>query len=279
MQDYNQSLRKERRRKTRLFIVIILILLVLGSGSILYTVYFTDVFRFNKIVLNGAVILSKDELFPETKLPFLFADIKIANLLVAKTTVHKNILEKILTVDIEERKPYGVWCNDYNTLPVNKINIASITLADVTSTLSQNGSFTNAIDDFAGTQSADCLWFDHDGLLFARSPATAGVLVKSIYESEGRNLTVGNKVLPEGELKTMFSIFEVLDAEGVGVVKYILPDLKFQEIHALITGGTTLYFSLRIDPSFVPEALQSLKPKLSGLKYADFRSENKVFYK
>lgn len=244
--DYNQSLQTERRRKARFLFVSISALLVAGTGAIIYTVFFTNLFRFDGIIVRGTSIISKEELFSGKPLPYLFGSVNVSSPLVASVKINKNIFHKILTLDIEERKPFGVWCNSH----------------DASSTLPEH-----------------CLWFDHDGFLFAPAPATLGILVKSIYEVNGRELTPGAYVLPVNALKYMFSIFGVLDSAQVGVTKSILPDLKSQELHAVTPEGTLIYFSLRLDPAFTLEALKSLKSKLGEIQYIDFRSENRVFYK
>ena len=125
---------------------------------------------------------------------------------------------------------------------------------------------------------ASCFWFDKAGLLFAEAPAGEGGLVKSVYDTSGRTLQRGAYVLPQSELKNLFAIFEVVDVAGVGVIKFSLPSLDKQEFHAVTAQGAELYFSLRYDPLFALEALQSLKPQLGTLEYIDFRSENRVFY-
>lgn len=274
LQDYNQSLQSERRRrKLRLFLAVFIILAV-GGGGIIYTVFFTNALRFDNIVLNGATAVTKEELFPGNKSPYFFAQVNITDPLVAKFTVHKNILQKILTIDIEERKPFGIWCSGSNTSFL--ISGASTTVKDVSNTQINTTSTPVYFPPDASTER--CFWFDHDGLLFASAPATSGILVKSLDETNGRKLLAGDYILPEESRSRLFSIFNELDTAGIDIMKFILPDLKYQEIQAVRPSGTVFYFSLRFDPASTLEALQSLKPKLDGLKYVDFRSVNKVFY-
>ncbi|MDP1688767.1 MAG: hypothetical protein Q8L47_01390 [bacterium] len=279
MQDYNQSLqKKKRRRKAKIILTIFTVLLVGGGGGLLYTIYFTNVFRFSSIVLNGASVITKEDLFPGSIMPYLFGKVEVTNLLVAKIVVHKNILQKTLVLDVEERKPFGIWCGVYDSATPVIVSTSASSQESSSSTLS-TGTFTKISTDLdTKDQTANCFWFDVDGLLFAKAPASSGILVKSIYETNGRALEAGSYLLPKTLLNRIFSIFDVLDKSEVRIVKYILPDLKYQEIHAVTSNGAILYFSLRLDPNFIKDPLLSLKPKLNEIKYVDFRSENKVFY-
>lgn len=279
MQDYNQSLQKKKRKhRLRVYLSILVVLLVGIGGGLIYTIYFTNVFRFNNIVLSGATAITKEDLFPGPTMPYLFGKVEASSLLVAKMVVHKNIFQKIITIDVEERKPFGIWCGDHNSTFLVPSNISTSTEESSSPTISI-GTSTN-VSLAAGTtdQTANCFWFDVDGLLFAKAPASSGILVKSIYETNGRNLAAGSYLLPNLLLNRALSIFDILDKSGVRIVKYILPDLKYQELHAITADGAILYFSLRLDPKFIKDPLLSLKPKLNEIRYADFRSENKVFY-
>lgn len=244
--DYNQSLQTERRRRgTRILLIGILVLVVL-AGGLMYTAFFTNLLRFDEIIVRGTSLLTKEGLFGERPPPFLFQSVRIYDPLVANFSTHKDIFQKTLVIDIEERMPYGVLCSGHN----------------VSSTAANN-----------------CLWFDADGILFARAPATLGMLVPGIYDAGERELLPGEYVLPRAQLRKMFEIFEILHETEVRATKFILLDLQVQEIHAVTREGTIIYFSLRLDPAFTLEALQSLKSQFGELEYIDFRSENRVFYK
>lgn len=242
--DYNQSLQSDRRQRRLYFLLVGLMTFIAFGGGVLYTIFFTDMFNFNEIIITGDTILTREELFARP--PYLFSRIDISHPLVASFLVTKNFFNKKLILNIKDREPYGIWCSESQVQPISTEN---------------------------------CFWFDEGGFLFSSAPATLGALVKGIYEENGRDLALGSYVLPDQSLKRMFSIFKVLKAAEVYAIKFTLPDLGSQEIQAETLEGTRLYFSLRVDPAFTLEALQSLRLKLGELSYIDFRSENRVFYK
>ncbi len=275
MRDYNQSLQKNnRRRKTKIFISVVLVFTTLVTSGSVYLIYFTNIFRFNEIVLSGGSQLTIADLFPKLNKPYLFEDIYIKNILVSDFTVKKDIFNKKLNIVIDERKPYGIWCNEDNLLnkKIDKLVLSSSSSSEVASTSALEVSVISELD-------TECFWFDSTGIIFEKAPATFGVLIKSLHDSGGRKLVVGDTVLPKAMNDVMFKIFDILDRTDVDIISFDLPNLKLQELRAILSKKTVIYFSLRIDPDSIFDVLQSLKPKLNELEYVDLRSENKVFYK
>lgn len=280
MQDYNQSLRKDKRRKkVKIFLIVLSIIIILSLSTLIYTIFYTNVFRFNKIILSGSSEITLETLFPEEQKPYLFDNVTIDNLKIAKFTVNKNYFKKILNITIKERKPFGVWCGGETVSEKVIGEPQAPDAANVSSSSSTASTSNEMILSTIVNSNSKCYWFDNTGLIYDRAPATTGTLVKSLNELGGRNLELGDNILPKEILDKMFKIFDILDRAEINVINYELPDLKLEEFSAILPNKTVIYFSLRNDIATIFEALQSIKPKLYELKYVDLRSSNKIFYK
>lgn len=128
--------------------------------------------------------------------------------------------------------------------------------------------------------SSGCFWFDGKGALFAEAPMIEGGLILTINDFSGRELKIGDLVLPENFLGNFFKIIGFLEKNGLAAKNLKLNDLSFQEITAESGGGPQIRFSLRNDPVFAESAIQSLKEiGLRNIEYIDLRVENKAYYK
>ena len=90
---------------------------------------------------------------------------------------------------------------------------------------------------------------------------------------------MGDYILPDGTKEIVLKILQVFEITDIPVLRFQLESMENQELTAMTEGGVKIYFSLRFDPAFTVESLQSLKDQLPILEHIDFRSENKVFYK
>lgn len=194
---------------------------VFGGHSIYY------LFGFNNLLIWPNHIQNPDKFLPQIK----------------SLDIEKNYWTKTITVRVEERSPYGIWC--------------------------------------ASSFSMNCFWFDETGKIFKKGPLSQGNLIKTVDDSSGRNLGLGEYVLAPGYFQNLGSIFETVDASGLSVDGITLKDLALEEVDVKTTEGPTLYFSLRISCDWALPALKSLTSQSSfgKLKYVDLRIKNRAYYK
>lgn len=125
-----------------------------------------------------------------------------------------------------------------------------------------------------------CFWFDQKGALFAEAPIMEGGLILTVNDFSGRELKIGDSVLPENFFGNFFKIIGFLEKNGLAAKNLKLNDLSSQEITAESGDGPQIRFSLRNDPAFAEAAIQSLKEiGLKNIEYIDLRVENKAYYK
>jgi hypothetical protein len=126
-----------------------------------------------------------------------------------------------------------------------------------------------------------CFWFDDAGKIFKKGPLSQGSLIKTVIDSSGRKLGLGEYVLSDNYFKNLRSFFEVLDKSDLSIDSVFLKNLELEEMAVKAEGGPELYFSLRFKSDWVLPILKKLMSDSSfaKLKYADFRIENRAYYK
>lgn len=271
--DYSEELhyRKKRRRFTVVAsILLFLIVVLIGGGAYLF--FYTDAFYFTHIEITGLKSLKKEDILTKNKISF-FEAVDLNKPLIRTSKTKRDYISKKLTITIEEREPYAIWCRS-----VPQISIALTAPVAEAATSSASSTNSSAESSNLGTPSS-CYWFDKDGFIFAEAPETEGVLIRSIHDVSLREVHVGEYVLPDDPRAILFKIFGFVDAVDIQVGRFELESLDKQEVTAFTEAGPVIYFSLRLDPSFAIEPVRSLKATLPTLKYVDLRSENKVFYK
>ena len=127
---------------------------------------------------------------------------------------------------------------------------------------------------------SSCFWFDKSGVLFAEAPMMEGELINKIYDSTGRELKPGDKILEENLLGNLLKILNVLQKSELWMKNLYLQDLSLQEISVESPLLPQIYFSLRFNPESTLPAIQSIKELgLAKIEYIDFRVENRAYYK
>jgi hypothetical protein len=227
-------------RKRKKKILILALFAVLFAGLI-YAVFFTDFFKVRKIEVAGNKIASEEEIKNAFGFSYIFwpAEEKKLPIVVKEAQVIKSFFKREVLIETEEREPFALWC-------------------------------------FQKEGMEKCRWFDETGFVFMDSPATKGAFIKSIKGD--REVEIGNFVMAEDLFKNLKEILNIFKRSDVSVSRFETGDSKNEELTAYV-GTLPIFFSLRIDPKFTEKALETLKPKFSGLVYIDLRSENKVFYK
>lgn len=164
-----------------------------------------------------------------------------ANPLLKRIEIQKELQSKDVKVFVVEREPYGVWCGG------------------------------------AGTE---CAWFDEEGVAFKRSPRTEGAETVVVNDYSKERVGLGETVLNKEFLGNLRAIFEALRG-AVSVKEIALRRAEFQEIEVRTQEGPVLYFGLRAPYKNLREVVQAVAARkdFPSLQYADFRVEDKVFYK
>lgn len=243
IRDYSDELiTKNKRRRLKFYLTLFLLGVFLLAGGAAYAFFYTDYLMFKTVKITGLVNVKEDEVLPQGKNIYFFQDVKVGHPLLASVEVEKDFFSRAVNIKVEERTPFAIWC-------------------------------------WVSGGGDDCFWFDKEGIIFAPAPAGEGVLWKSVYDSAPRQGKIGDNVLDDDLRENLFKIFSVIDSAGIPVLKFEVDSSFKQEIGALSLAGPKLLFSLRLDPGFTAEPLESLKDKFLSLEYVDFRSENKVFYK
>ena len=185
--------------------------------------------------------------------------------------IEKNYSERGVTIKVEERQQYGIWC----LRP--RINADDTQInADGISVNQRSNQRTSAVatDD-------ECWWFDDEGIIFKRAVSAKGSLIIAVNDYSERDFGLRSEILPERLRVNAFSVFEILKKGIVAIREVKLNDLKLEEFEVLTHDGPKIYFSLRFPASNSIVALEDLisKSGFKNLEYLDFRVENRVYYK
>lgn len=209
--------------------------------------------------------------------------------LVRRLSLERNVLKRSLTVKVEEREPYGIWClGDTSKDEQGNEQIDTNNAANIDAEVDVNpANFSNpSVREDLGVNAREsvmgrCWWFDSEGVLFRQAPAAEGGTIRVVRDESGRSLTIGARVLPASLLANLSSVFTSLVEAGVPLGEVRLTDLELQEVSVHPPKTAKMYFSLRFPASATASALQALRerPGLEKLEYVDFRVENRVYYK
>lgn len=243
---YTDKKREKRRRWKLRFLFLFTAFILCGAA---YSVFFTDIFRFKEVKIEGSHALEEKEIFNVASHPFFWERINISNFGLGSVDIKKDFFRRVLTIDVKERVRYGVLCNEKSISP------------DMTD------------------QKTRCFWFDEGGILFAEAPKVDGILIPQIRDFSSRQIKIGDQLLEERFTSNVLKIFEIFKKSDIAIKGLKIKDITKQEVEAELLDGPVVYFSMRFDPAFAFSVLESLKTKMNGLSHIDLRSENKVFYR
>jgi len=173
--------------------------------------------------------------------------------LIENLEIKKDFGKRSVSVRVFERSPYGVWCQKTRT--------------DTVSSSLENNDW--------------CAWFDREGMLFKPMFEVEGSLIPAVDDYTARAIGLGTKILSEGYIANLFSVFDVLREAEIAVEEIRLVDLNLREVEVRSYDGPILYFSLEFTASYIPQVIRSLREKadFQTLKYIDFRVMNRVYYR
>jgi hypothetical protein len=173
---------------------------------------------------------------------------------VKRIVIAKSYTSRTVTVDVEERNPFGIWCA-----------IATSTDSGVV---------------------PSCFWFDREGVLLDQAPQASGNLIAVVHDYTGKYLRSQTKVEDSRAMENLISVFDALDSADLPVKEVRLEDRDLQEVRVVLTNGPDIYFSLRFPADEAPSVIVALKkgggtknPAFSSLEYVDFRVEHHATYR
>ncbi len=279
---YRPQTEKEKHKK-ELFSKIIffgaIILAVIIIFGLVYTVCYSGVFKIKKISISGLQGISSDELTANLK-DFFIKNSAIAsflgsnNILVWQTDpkeflkeypqlenldIEKDYFSREVSINATEREKFGIWCAQ-----------------------TPNNAEQAQPQNNAENSASQCGWFDKSGVLFAEAPIIETEILNRVNDSSGRNINIGDTVLPSEFMPNLAAIFDILDKENLNTKTVYLDDLALQEVYTkAASGDPKIYFSLNFNPEFSLAAINSLKDsgQWSKIGYVDFRVENRAYYK
>lgn len=259
--------RRERRKRQllrRLRLYTFLGLTFAVFWGIYYLISETALFQIKKINFRGQEKTTAGQILPEIIIPFYqtypaqffgFKNIFLwpegalfsKNPLLENIVIQKNIWQKEINIQINERQKEGLWC------------------------LFQEPTAT----------ATDCFWFDKNGIAFARAPFGDGELIIRIHETAPAEKTIhpGELLLKKEFFNHLQQIIEQLKRDFS--VREIFWQEKNFEITAQIPNGPKLFFNVRFDPTANLAALRKIKEKenLKRFSYIDLRVQNRIFYR
>jgi hypothetical protein len=217
-------------------------------------------------------------------------------------SVSKNYGAKEITVTVKEREPYGIWCepqqtqsyadptqsnadtsqnNDSTSSNSQTLNI-STSSASTDTTIDQRSTDVPRLSASIPRDSAfDCRWFDSEGVMFQKSIAAEGNLIRRVDDYSRRSLTPGSRVLGSAFMPSLLSIFHALEVSGVSIKEVRFNDAALEELEVDTYDGPALFFSMRFPADRTASIVTTLRAgnNFSRLHYVDFRVEGRVYYK
>lgn len=153
-----------------------------------------------------------------------------------------------ISIKIEERKPYALYCGDY-----------------VSTTTS-------------------CYFLDEDGLIFTKAPDFSGNVFLRYFGVLDKEDLIGGQFMPSKDFKEINFFLTSLSKINIVPIAFSVLDENDFEVH--LENGGKILFGRAQNLSDVYENIQSVfdsedfnKDNLPNLDYADFRFGNKVYFK
>ncbi len=240
------SVKERSKPRSRFKVFLWLILFGLLAAGLSYLVWFTPVFQIQAIEVNGGTPAQQEILKQNTSGNLLFWKSPISQSdypQIAKLEVKKNLLERKLVINLEEREKAIIWCLE---------------------------------------RTERCLWADDTGFAFTEAPFTSGTLVevKVVRDYSEREVKVGENVLSPKDFANLRAIMEILTELNLPVNEVKIENIDYKEMVADLSSGPDIYFSLLFDPGSARNVIEKLKAsgEWNGLRYVDLRVENRAYY-
>lgn len=289
MDFYRPQNEKERKRRdllTKIFIYSGLVLILIVISGLIYTVRYSNLFKIKNINVDGTQSISSDELVGNLK-TFFTEHSKISGFLgsdnilawgggmddfLAKypqfesLKIEKHYFSKEINIEAREREKFGIWC----------------VKAKKTHAYGGAGAENEQLQSVAKNNEEWCGWFDRNGIIFSDAPVIETEILNKVNDLSGRNISMGDKVLPDDFMNNLLAIFDVLKNVNVNTKTIYLNDFDLAEVETVSSSAAPkIYFSLKFDPKFSLAAINALKKsgEWKKINYVDFRVENRVYYR
>ncbi|MDP2864156.1 MAG: FtsQ-type POTRA domain-containing protein [bacterium] len=276
MKKYRKPYRIKKKKslfKNRFFGMAILVLIIFGG--IFYLVCFSSIFQIKDINISGNQKVQTQDvenlikekinqklLFFPTKSIFLIKSNEIVESLLEKflkidKVNLKRRLPASLIVEIQERLPFGVWC-------------------EVEEDKSSSSPFA------ATREGENCFYIDKEGIIFEKNPPKEEFIIKSEeLISQG---FLGEKVIEKVLLESIFEIQRNLkESLKINIEEIII--LEKEKINAKTSEGWEIYFDPTGDINWQLTKLSLVLEKeipperRKDLEYIDLRFGNFAPYK
>lgn len=283
---YNQEFKHKRNNRRKFIYKSLLILLMaffIGGG--VYLFYYTNFFIWQNIKITGLKNINENDLGINNNKYYIFQLPKIENIAFDSVIFHKNYLNRVLEIEIVEKKLYGIWCNlemREITLDLDEDEIINSQLEfniNSTSTNDKISVESKIIPQSKVIYNESCFWYDSTGLLFLEAPNSRGQLIPTILNFGNESKKIGQNILEKYEFNILFQIIKILEEAKISVEHLEFESQQSKEIKVVTQQDVNIYFSLRFQPQFIKEPLDIFNKLIPMPKKIDFRSEGKVFYK
>lgn len=270
----SEKQKKKRERERRLWELVVIVAVFALCIFAIWIVARSPVFHIDHFAVTGNHAVASGDiitlLLASTGIhrTFLAASLGMNNMLIwprtiatsvvalvpqlSSVTLQKNYTNHTLLAVATERMPLAIWCS------IPKIDANGNPLGD----------------EF-------CYWFDDTGTLFQKAFDTEGSALFAVHDYAQNGIGLGGKILPDIFVPNMLSILDTIKASGLTVKEIALNDLALEEIDVSTYNGPDIYFSLRFSAAEDLPVLEGLvqKSTFTSLKYVDFRTENRAYYK
>ncbi len=162
---------------------------------------------------------------------------------IANVSISANLFGRNVSIDATPRVPFGVICESTST---------------------------------------NCFVFDQKGVVFSSSPDVKGPLILKVNDMTGRNIVLGQNILPESVWRdNFFGILQSLKNASFTAANISFDDFSSREWSVNLLNGPVFYFSFDSTPDNLSYILANLSARLDFKKatYIDFRVPGRIYYK
>lgn len=133
--------------------------------------------------------------------------------------------------------------------------------------------------------SANCYYFDKEGIIFKEAPQTEGALILKIDDFEKKEVSLGDQVLSNEQLTFIIKFNnKIIENNQFKIIEFkIAPSANF-DLEAITDRGWSIYLDQNQDPVLEANNLftilnEVIKNQASNLEYIDLRLPSRIFYK
>lgn len=191
-------------------------LLVAGGG--VYVFKYSNLFRVRNIdvaVVNGTngLALSAADIFGGQQYTNILAPLPSIDMAdfpyISSFTITKNYFERTIYIKAVARQQEFIWCM---------------------------------------TGVGDCYWVDDTGFVFSNAPQVSGGDLAVIDDSSGRDIGIGDYVLPSDLFTYFAEDMKVLSKLKVPISSIRISDINHEEMVVVTSGGPEIYLGFNFDP-------------------------------